>query len=157
MEEKLKLWREEEEKSLNSQRSHYEDKIKRLEEKWEKKLSESQNELREALNTSFMKELEMRKVDDERRKLREREELQMWFENELKLNEIEYQNKLNSLSQVESRLKSAIEENDELKRNIETIRSEFQECIERFSRLRKQEADFLFSSLDFDEKLLKSK
>jgi chromosome segregation ATPase len=136
--------KEEEIANLGKQRRAYEVEIEKLNKEWKQKMDEREKELREKLTEKFEKETSLREADLEWKKNLEFDKLKATFEKQLKLTEIEYQRKIDSYSSLSAELKSALEDNENLKKKIQAIREDFQTCIERFSSLRKEEAEFLF-------------
>lgn len=78
----------------------------------------------------------------------ELEKLREEYENKLDKNRVDYQIKVEEITQLNLKLNSLQEENEQLRVFINELRQEFQNCIEHFSHLKKKEADFLFPITD---------
>ena len=136
--------KEEEIAKLEKQKREYEDIIEKLNQEWKEKMTKNETELREKLTEKWQKEKELREADWQWKKNLEFDELKSTFEKQLILAEIEHQKKIDSYSHLSDELNQAFEENENLKKKIHDIREEFKACIERFSRLKKEEVEFLF-------------
>lgn len=132
--------------ALDEQKRYYESKVIQLSENWEAKSNERLKELENRLNEEFERRLQERETEIRDEKERELNECRELFAKQIDEVESENKKKIDSYSLLNEKLEKAIMENDALEKKVDEARNEFQTCIERFSRLQKQEADFLFPS-----------
>ena len=140
---------------LEEQRKSYESKMDELSKNWIDKLNKSLQELRTSLNKEAEK-LRLNSCEKVRtEKNVEIELIKEGYENKLDKWKIDYQVKLDDLSQLNVKLNTLHTENEQLRIFINELRQEFQNCIEHFSHLKKKEADFLFPITDTLKEKLK--
>lgn len=133
---------------MEEQRKSHEAKMEELSKSWIDKLNQSLHELRAQLNKEAEK-LRLNSCEKVRtEKNVEIEHLKDTFENKLEKWKIDYQKKLDDLAQLNVKLSTLHNENEQLRIFINDLRQEFQNCIEHFSHLKKKEADFLFPITD---------
>ena len=130
--------------NLDEQRKVYEAKLNDLNENWANKLHTNLHDLRVSLNKEYEKVILNNCEQVRVEKNGELEKLREEYENKLDKNKVEYQIKLEEITQLNMKLNSLHEENEQLRAFINELRQEFQNCIEHFAHLKKKEADFLF-------------
>lgn len=144
IEQELKEYQSIAKEALEKQKHLYDEKIETVNANWEAKLAASKNELTKKLSEEFAQEMQLKERAIEARKNSEINELKNLFEKQLKLKEAEFQSKLDSYKVLNAQFDAMTKENNILKERIGELRAEFQTCIQRFSKLRKEESDFLF-------------
>lgn len=130
--------------TLDEQKRYYEAKIARLNENWLGKLNQSHQDLRRKLNNQFEKEMRLNAEQINRERDAEIEAIRVEMGKEVEAKEVKHKQELEEIACVEPKLKACLAENDELKRTIVEVTAEFQKCIQHFSHLKKEEAEFLF-------------
>jgi uncharacterized phage infection (PIP) family protein YhgE len=144
---------------LEEQRKKYENKYEELNEKWLTKLNVSIQEQRAKFNKEIEKTIQLSCEQVVSDKNEEIEKLKDVYENKLDLAKFDLQLKLDDISQLKSKINALNYENDQLKEMIEDLKNELQNCITRFSHLKKNDNDFLFpvNTSSLENKKIKEK
>ena len=140
----LKLKETSAKSKLDKQKRYYEAKLSRMNENWTARLNESHQELRCKLNNQFENEMKLNAEKWRRECDAEMESLRVEFGKQVELNEARHRREMDEMIMMQLKLQTSLDENVKLRQTIAAVTAEFQKCIQRFSHMRKEEAEFLF-------------
>jgi hypothetical protein len=132
-------------KQLDEQRLVYEKKLNDLNSDWSLKLNLNQQELRLKLTHEFEKKTQSAVEKATLIQIEAQDLLKNMYEQELVRKSDECRQIIAETNELNLKLVSAQSDNEKLKKHIEQMKREYQKSIERFTSLKENGADFLFT------------
>jgi hypothetical protein len=129
---------------MENMRIAYEHKMIELDKKWLNQMNIVIKEVKNKMNMEFEQMTQANRAKFVQEK--EAEQIKIREEYELRIEALHLleKEKQNELLQLNNELTHLTLENDRLQRHIKKLNEEYQNCVDKFTRLSKNETDFLF-------------
>jgi hypothetical protein len=131
-------------RQLDDQRKIYEKKLADLNESWTKKLTQQLKDQEVQLKQKFDNELKANNEILHQAKINEINDLNKMHEKKIDSLKDEISLKIDEINRLNLNIIDINSENEDLKIILNNLTLEFKSCIQRFTHLNKEEAEFLF-------------
>lgn len=131
-------------RQLDDQRKIYEKKLADLNESWTKKLTQQLKDQEVQLKQKFDNELKANNEILHQAKINEINDLNKMYEKKIDSLKDEISLKIDEINRLNLNIIDINSENEDLKIILNNLTLEFKSCIQRFTHLNKEEAEFLF-------------
>ena len=131
-------------RQLDDQRKIYEKKLADLNESWTKKLIQQLKDQEVQLKQKFDNELKANNEILHQAKINEINDLNKMYEKKIDSLKDEISLKIDEINRLNLNIIDINSENEDLKIILNNLTLEFKSCIQRFTHLNKEEAEFLF-------------
>ncbi len=131
-------------RQLDDQRKIYEKRLADLNDSWTKKLAKHLNDQENQLKTRFDHELKVNNEILHQEKLKEIDDLNKMYQKKINKLKGEITLKIDEINRLNLNIIDINSMNEDLKIVLNDLTLEFKSCIQRFTHLDKEEAEFLF-------------